>query len=51
MQSYRISRVRPVIGTWRNVLVDVTVTDGIISAITPSSGLPDGDLDADGAGL
>lgn len=51
MQSYRISRTRPVIGTWRDALVDVTVDDGIITAISPSTGRFDGDLDADGAGL
>ncbi|RRD07138.1 amidohydrolase [Arachnia propionica] len=51
MQSYRISRVRPVIGAWRDVLVDVTVTGGLIAAISPSTGRADGDLDADGSEL
>lgn len=51
MESYRISRVRPVLGPWYDSLVDVTITGGVISDIQPSRGHADGDLDCDGAQL
>ncbi|MDO5066232.1 MAG: amidohydrolase family protein [Propionibacteriaceae bacterium] len=51
MESCRITRTRPVTGSWHGVLVDVTVTDGTIAALSPSAGQADGDLDADGAEL
>lgn len=51
MESYRISRARPVLGPWQDSLVDVTIIGGVISDIQPSGGRSDGDLDCDGAQL
>lgn len=54
VESFRITRARPIpgLGTGRySEPLDVTVTDGTITAIEPTRGVGDGDFDADGANL
>ena len=54
VESFRITRARPIpgLGTGRySEPLDVTVTNGTITAIEPTRGVGDGDFDADGANL
>ena len=54
VESFRITRARPIpgLGTGRySEPLDVTVTNGTITAIEPTRGSGDGDFDADGANL
>ena len=54
VESFRITRARPIpgLGTGRySDPLDVTVTNGTITAIEPTRGSGDGDFDADGANL
>jgi conserved protein, putative metal-dependent hydrolase len=54
VETFRITRARPVPGLGTGMYsepVDVTVTDGTITAIEPTRGVGDGDFDADGANL
>lgn len=54
VESFRITRARPIpgFGTGRySEPLDVTVTNGTITAIEPTRGVGDGDFDADGANL